>query len=135
MKDGMKCSYVVARYKPAGNAKGEYQKNVFKGRFSKDMCYNLKGITKDEPEDSDSTDSVEGNIAVTFLIFKRLEISFSAPNNVTRIVGDPRKDGVVLSSYTYILHKCKCILKHIYWLIWVTRPILASINNSYQGWK
>ena len=59
MKDGMSCSYVVARYKPAGNAKGEYKKNVLKGRFSKDMCYNLDGITKVEP--SDSTDSVEGD--------------------------------------------------------------------------
>lgn len=32
-KDGMKCAYIVARYKPAGNLMGEYQANVQKGGF------------------------------------------------------------------------------------------------------
>ena len=38
---------------------------------------------------------------------KRLEISFSATNNVRKVAAT-RKDVVVLSRYTYILHKCKC---------------------------
>ena len=30
---GMKCAYIVGRYKPAGNMQGEFQQNVLKGSF------------------------------------------------------------------------------------------------------
>ena len=30
---GMKCAYIVGRYKPAGNMGGEFQENVLKGSF------------------------------------------------------------------------------------------------------
>ena len=30
---GMKCAYIVGRYKPAGNMRGDYQQNVPKGSF------------------------------------------------------------------------------------------------------
>lgn len=32
-KHGMKCTYIVARYRPAGNFMGRYQENVLKGSF------------------------------------------------------------------------------------------------------
>ena len=33
VKNGMKCAYIVGRYKPAGNMGGEYGENVLKGGF------------------------------------------------------------------------------------------------------
>ena len=38
---GMQCTYVVGRYKRAGNFMGKYKENVEKGTFSKDMCSDL----------------------------------------------------------------------------------------------
>ena len=32
---GMKCAYIVGRYKPAGNMMGDFAKNVVKGSFDK----------------------------------------------------------------------------------------------------
>ena len=32
-KHGMQCTYIVARYRPAGNFLGKYQQNVPKGGF------------------------------------------------------------------------------------------------------
>ncbi len=40
-KDGMYCTYVVGRYKPAGNMKGEYKENVVKGSYDKGSCEKL----------------------------------------------------------------------------------------------
>lgn len=34
-KNGMKCSYIVGRYRPAGNMVGDYAENVPKGSFDK----------------------------------------------------------------------------------------------------
>ena len=34
----MICTYVVGRYRPAGNFGGKYKKNVEEGTFSKDIC-------------------------------------------------------------------------------------------------
>ena len=34
-KYGMKCTYVVGRYKPAGNMMGDYAENVPQGSFNK----------------------------------------------------------------------------------------------------
>ena len=40
-KDGMFCTYVVGRYKPAGNMMGDFQKEVKKGSFSRSICDKL----------------------------------------------------------------------------------------------
>ena len=40
-KNGMYCTYVVGRYKKAGNFMGKYKENVEKGTFSKSMCDKL----------------------------------------------------------------------------------------------
>lgn len=59
-KHGMKCAYIVARYKPAGNQAGQYQQNVPKGSFDRSYCATLtdwkrKFLTEREgPEAIDS---------------------------------------------------------------------------------
>ena len=40
-KGSMTCTYVVGRYKKAGNFQGKYKENVPKGSFSKDSCGKL----------------------------------------------------------------------------------------------
>lgn len=40
-KNGMVCTYVVGRYRSAGNYRGEFQENVLKGNFSKSICDKL----------------------------------------------------------------------------------------------
>ena len=40
-KNGMYCTYVVGRYKKAGNFIGKYKENVAKGSFSQDTCSKL----------------------------------------------------------------------------------------------
>ena len=55
---GMSCSYIVGRYKEAGNMGGEYKKNVLKGKFTKDLCDKLDDVIKDIPSDK-STSSVK----------------------------------------------------------------------------
>ena len=49
-KNGMYCTYVVGRYKKAGNFMGKYKENVEKGSFSKDMCNNLDAVLGDNAE-------------------------------------------------------------------------------------
>ena len=46
-KNGMYCTYVVGRYKEAGNFMGKYKENVEKGSFSKDKCDKLDEMIKD----------------------------------------------------------------------------------------
>ena len=46
----MQCTYVVGRYKRAGNFMGKYKENVEKGTFSKDMCNNLDALLGDSGE-------------------------------------------------------------------------------------
>lgn len=41
-QNGMPCTFVVGRFKPSGNYKGEYKRNVFKGNFDPSYCDNLK---------------------------------------------------------------------------------------------
>ena len=38
---GMKCAYIVGRYKPAGNMMGQFEENVLKGNFSATYCSTL----------------------------------------------------------------------------------------------
>ena len=35
----MKCTYVVGRYRPAGNWKGSFQENVLKGTYDGSICH------------------------------------------------------------------------------------------------
>ena len=37
-ENGMKCAYIVGRYKPAGNMMGSYKENVLKGHFNSSYC-------------------------------------------------------------------------------------------------
>ena len=37
-KDGVICEYVVTRYSPAGNIKGEFKDNIAKGSFDPMIC-------------------------------------------------------------------------------------------------
>ena len=41
-QNGMPCIFVVGRFKPSGNYKGEYKKNVFKGTFDPSYCDKLR---------------------------------------------------------------------------------------------
>lgn len=41
-RDGMKCSYYVARYRPRGNMGGQYATNVLKGSFDPSYCKTIK---------------------------------------------------------------------------------------------
>ena len=72
-ENGISCSYVVGRYKEAGNMGGEYTENVFKGSFTKDICNKFDDLIKDIPTDnsdeidivnnSDASGESEGNVA------------------------------------------------------------------------
>ena len=44
---GMTCTYVVARYKPAGNYKSQFGDNVVKGSFNEGKCSDLEKDTQD----------------------------------------------------------------------------------------
>lgn len=53
---GMKCAYIVGRYKPAGNFIGEYQQNVPKGSF--DAASYCASIGSDELFDQQEVQEV-----------------------------------------------------------------------------
>lgn len=46
-KGNMKCTYIVARYRPAGNYMGKFQAEVLPGSFSQTMCGKLDDMLKD----------------------------------------------------------------------------------------
>ena len=51
-RNGMKCTYIVGRYKPLGNfntGNNDYQKNVLKGSFQKSYCNTIDESFKDQP--------------------------------------------------------------------------------------
>ncbi len=54
-KDGMFCTFVVARYKEAGNLKGAFKENVLKGNFSKDVCGKLDEMISKIGEGNESS--------------------------------------------------------------------------------
>ena len=39
--DGVPCTYIVARYKPAGNFEGQFQTEVKRGSFTEEVCKGL----------------------------------------------------------------------------------------------
>ena len=41
-QNGMKCAYIVGRYKPAGNMMGDFPQNVAKGSFDLSYCKSVK---------------------------------------------------------------------------------------------
>ena len=46
-KGTMYCTYIVGRYRPAGNFQGKFKENVLKGSFEKGMCSKLDDMIKD----------------------------------------------------------------------------------------
>lgn len=40
-RNGMKCAYIVGRYKPAGNMMGQFQQNVQRGSFDESYCSSI----------------------------------------------------------------------------------------------
>lgn len=46
-KGNMKCTFIVARYRPSGNYMGQFQTNVLPGSFSGTMCSKLDDLLKD----------------------------------------------------------------------------------------
>lgn len=51
-KGGMTCTYVVGRYRPAGNFAAQYKKNVPKGSFNNGLCSKLDNMVKEIEENS-----------------------------------------------------------------------------------
>ena len=45
-KKGMKCAYIVGRYKPAGNMEGDFPENVPKGNFDPSSCDSVRSKRK-----------------------------------------------------------------------------------------
>ena len=45
-QSGMFCTYIVGRYRPPGNYRGRYKKNVAKGTFTKDLCSKVDDMAK-----------------------------------------------------------------------------------------
>ena len=43
---GMKCAFIVGRYKPAGNMMGDFPKNVLKGSFNPNYCNTVESKRK-----------------------------------------------------------------------------------------
>ncbi len=46
IKQGYFCTFIVARYRPAGNYRGKYKGNVKKGKFTKEQCDKIDDIVK-----------------------------------------------------------------------------------------
>ena len=46
-KNGMTCTYIVGRYRPAGNYKSQFADNVVKGSFNEGKCSDLEKDTQD----------------------------------------------------------------------------------------
>ena len=51
-QQGMRCAYIVGRYKPAGNYEGSYRENVLKGSFNREFyCPTVvKKMNTDHPD-------------------------------------------------------------------------------------
>ena len=60
-KAGLICTYVVARYKPAGNIVEQFRENVKKGSFDESMCSDLKGTLLSMPSSTDVCEDEKEN--------------------------------------------------------------------------
>ena len=38
VRDGIRCAYIVGRYKPPGNYQGQFQRQVLRGNYDKGIC-------------------------------------------------------------------------------------------------
>ena len=47
--DGIPCTYIVARYRPPGNFDGQFQTEVKRGSFTKEVCENLASKRNEFP--------------------------------------------------------------------------------------
>ena len=61
-KGSMTCTYIVGRYRPAGNMGGEYKNNVPKGKFTQDICQKTEQMAKDIDESVGKSPSKKKNI-------------------------------------------------------------------------
>jgi len=80
---GMKCAYIVGRYKPAGNMRGSYLQNVPKGGFdASSYCATIarNGFGFDQQRDSQQV--VIGKSSVDSLIQKTGSAEFRGPRKL-----------------------------------------------------
>ena len=80
---GMKCAYIVGRYKPAGNYIGEYQQNVPRGNFdANSYCATIKrnGFGFDQQDDLQQI--IMGNSTVESPIQKTGPAEFRGPRKL-----------------------------------------------------
>lgn len=61
-KNGMTCTYVVGRYRPAGNIGGQYKKNVPKRSFTKNVCSSLDEMVKEIEKSTGGRTSAVGEV-------------------------------------------------------------------------
>ena len=54
-QNGMKCAYIVGRYKPAGNLLGQFQKHVRKGSFDDSYCASFQDKSLFEEQGQEET--------------------------------------------------------------------------------
>ena len=65
-KGGMTCTYVVGRYRPAGNMGGEYKEKVPKGSYSRSVCSSLDKMVKEIESSAGGASAAASSSANTF---------------------------------------------------------------------
>ena len=82
-ENGMKCAYIVGRYKPAGNFRGEYQKNVPKGSFdASSYCATIKSNGFGFDQQDDSQQVIIGKSTVDSPVQKTGSAEFRGPRKL-----------------------------------------------------
>ena len=76
-KNGMTCTYIVGRYRPAGNMGGQYKANVPKGSFTPGVCSSLNKMVKEIEKSSGDGASNVGEVPPPHLSFNGAEESES----------------------------------------------------------
>ena len=62
----MTCTYVVGRYRPAGNMGGEYKEKVPKGSYTRSVCSSLDKMVKEIESSSGGASAVTSSSANAF---------------------------------------------------------------------